>query len=400
LYCPDGKRRYTPRVIRNLIFDWSGTLVDDLPAVWRATNYVLRRARRAEMTLDQFRASFCLPFTNFYRRHVPHIPLPQLEDWYHRRFKQVSSSVRELSHAREFLEFCRARNLRAFLLSSVRRDHYAAQSAMTGFGQFFESPYVEVRDKRKKIHEILEKNRLQAAETLFVGDMQHDIETARLGGLRSCAVLTGYNTLEQLRAAEPDLIVEHLGELRRLFEQGGIDGGGVALPGNEESRDARRLPNPLRAGRVPTATVGALVFNRAGEALLVRTHKWSDLWGIPGGKIKWGEPALKALRREIKEETNLAITDIEYVLVQDCIHPKEFYRDAHFILLNYRCRAVGKLDVRLNEEAREFRWVQPEQALTLPINQPTRRLLAVVLAKRKGRRRKKGKRSHVENQLS
>ncbi len=44
--------------------------------------------------------------------------------------------------------------------------------------------------------------------------MEHDIETAKHGGVHSCAVLTGYNTLEQLRAAKPDLIVEHLGELR------------------------------------------------------------------------------------------------------------------------------------------------------------------------------------------
>ena len=62
----------------------------------------------------------------------------------------------------------------------------------------------------EKIHEILEDNHLAPDETLFIGDMQHDIETARHGGIHSCAVLTGYNTLPQLRAAEPDLIVEHL----------------------------------------------------------------------------------------------------------------------------------------------------------------------------------------------
>ena len=55
-------------MIRNIIFDWSGTLVDDLPAVWKATNYVLAQAERAEMTLEQFRAEFCLPFTSFYER--------------------------------------------------------------------------------------------------------------------------------------------------------------------------------------------------------------------------------------------------------------------------------------------------------------------------------------------
>jgi phosphoglycolate phosphatase-like HAD superfamily hydrolase len=33
------------------------------------------------------------------------------------------------------------------------------------------------------------------------------------------AVLTGYNTLEQLLQAQPDLIVNHLHELRDLLER-------------------------------------------------------------------------------------------------------------------------------------------------------------------------------------
>jgi phosphoglycolate phosphatase len=45
--------------------------------------------------------------------------------------------------------------------------------------------------------------------------MQHDIETARHGGVFSCAVLTGYNSAEQLRASDPDFLVEHLGEFPR-----------------------------------------------------------------------------------------------------------------------------------------------------------------------------------------
>lgn len=112
---------------------------------------------------------------------------------------------------------------------------------------------------------------------------------------------------------------------------------------------------------------------------MIRTHKWSDLWGIPGGKIKWGESSEAALRREIKEETNLDITGIQFVLAQDCIRSKEFYRDAHFILLNYTGRCAGRARVKLNHEARQFCWVPLERALELPVNQPTRRLLRVVL---------------------
>ena len=354
-------------MIRNIIFDWSGTLVDDLPAVFKASNYVLAQSGKPEMSLEQFRAEFSLPFTKFYNRHTPGVPMPQLEDWFHAEFKRAQTAVRELPHARDFLEFCRAKNFRTFLLSTIHADHFKAQCRVTGFDAFLDRPYTDVWDKRKKIHEILRENGLKPDETLFIGDMEHDIETARHGGVHSCAVLTGYNTLEQLRMAKPDLIVEHLRELRGVLEQ-------------NDFLHLKPLAKKLEETPPPLATVGALIFNSKDEALMIRTHKWSNLWGIPGGKIKWGETSEAALRREILEETGLKISDIKFVLVQDCIHSKEFYRDAHFVLLNYTCRCAGKNPrVALNEEGREFRWVKLAEAKKLKLNKPTKILVGAVL---------------------
>lgn len=353
-------------MIRNIIFDWSGTLVDDLPAVWEASNYVLTQAGREEMSLEQFRAEFCLPFKIFYDRHTPDVPMAQLEEWFHGRFRQVQSSVCALPHSQKFLEFCRQHKIRTFLLSTVAPDHFAVQEQATGFGKYLDRPYVGVWDKRQKIHDIIKENQLTPEETLFIGDMQHDIETAKHGGIHSCAVLTGYNTLTQLRSAAPDVIVEHLGELQDTLGQNDFH---------------LRPPNKgFEAAHPPVATVGALVFNRQGNVLLVRTHKWSNLWGIPGGKVKWGEPSETALRRELKEETNLDVDQIQFVLVQDCIHSKEFYRDAHFILLNYTCHCTSDETVTLNDEAQEYRWLTIPAALQMPINAPTRILLKAVAA--------------------
>jgi len=352
-------------VIRNIIFDWSGTLVDDLPAVLKASNFVLTQAGRPAMTLEKFRAEFALPFAKFYDRHTPDVPMDQLEAWFHAEFSQAQGSVVELPHARKFLEFCRAKKIRTFLLSTVHRDYFKVQCDTTGFDAFLDLPYTDVWDKREKIHEILRENNLHPDETLFIGDMEHDIETARHGGIHSCAVLTGYNTLDQLRAAKPDLIVEHLSELRRILEKNNFHLQPVSTEDHAEP---------------PLATVGALIFNGRNEALMIRTHKWSGKWGIPGGKIKRGETALAALRREIKEETNLAVTGIKFVIVQDCISSKEFYRDAHFVLLNYVCRAAGKkLKVILNDEGFEFRWLPLVAAKKLKLNQPTRILIEAVL---------------------
>lgn len=88
---------------------------------------------------------------------------------------------------------------------------------------------------------------------------------------------------------------------------------------------------------------------------------------------------MEALHREIKEETGLDIEDLKFVMAQDCIHSKEFYREAHFVLLNYTCRAHGNGTVKLNDEAQEFRWVTPAQALEMALNQPTRTLIEAAL---------------------
>jgi ADP-ribose pyrophosphatase YjhB (NUDIX family) len=195
--------------------------------------------------------------------------------------------------------------------------------------------------------------------------MEHDIATAKHGGIHSCAVLTGYNTLEQLRAAEPDLIVEHLAELRGVLEK--------------QNFSIHASAGKVGETRIPLATVGALIFNSKNEALMIRTHKWSDKWGIPGGKIKWGETSEAALRREIMEETALKVSDIRFVLAQDCIRSKEFYKEAHFVLLNYTCRCPAKNPaVTLNEEGREFRWLKLAAAKKLKLNRPTKILIAAV----------------------
>ena len=116
---------------------------------------------------------------------------------------------------------------------------------------------------------------------------------------------------------------------------------------------------------------------------MIQTHKWSNMWGIPGGKIQYGETSVDALRREILEETALRVSDIEFAMVQDCIASKEFYREAHFLLLNYTCKVDGGSEVTLNHEAQTFRWASISEALAMPLNQPTRTLIEHVLGNRK-----------------
>lgn len=342
--------------IEALILDWSGTIVDDLTMVWDATNYCFQKFGVAPISRETFREEFCLPFMPFYRRYLPTQSLEEIDRYYFERFNAVQDDVTLLPQAREFLEFARRAGLRIFVLSTMDPVVFERLCERLGINHFYEGAYVGIMDKMEEIHRVIQSNNLDPARTLYVGDMVHDIETARHGGVKSCAVLTGFDRLAKLRPAGPDLIVEHLGELRKRFEQS-------LLP---------RAPQAER--RQPIVTVGALIFNAQGECLMVRTPKWNRSWGIPGGKVRYGEAMEAALVREIKEETGLDVHDIRFVIAQDCIETPEFYRPEHFLLLNFACRTNGTA-VCLNEELEDFRWLSPKDALNLSLNKPTRILI-------------------------
>ena len=125
----------------------------------------------------------------------------------------------------------------------------------------------------------------------------------------------------------------------------------------------------------PVVTVGALVVSPRDRLLFVRTHKWRDTWGVPGGKVEYGESVHAALVREFREETGLEIRDVRWGPVQEAIESEEFHRPAHFLLLNFLARASSE-HVRLNDEAQAYAWLDPEDAAQLELNSFTRRLLA------------------------
>jgi phosphoglycolate phosphatase len=189
-----------------------------MPPVIGATNFVLEKYGRPPLTRDEFRQKFRLPFTEFYEEYLPDVPLPELDAAFHGHFVTIQDDVTPLPGLYEFLEFCRASGRRLFLLSSMKREHFEVQSEKLGLAHYFEHPYVGVLDKRAKIGEILETHGLARDETAFVGDMIHDVETARHGGVMSIAVLTGYDSIEKLTPSKPDVVVTSLDALRRLLQ--------------------------------------------------------------------------------------------------------------------------------------------------------------------------------------
>jgi 8-oxo-dGTP pyrophosphatase MutT (NUDIX family) len=110
----------------------------------------------------------------------------------------------------------------------------------------------------------------------------------------------------------------------------------------------------------------AVVWNPDGSTFLALRRSLDDpvragRWDLPGGNVSYGEDHREAIRREIREETGLEVTDLQLVQVKT-----QMYRggEVYRIFVGHRCQALSDT-VTLSEEHIDHRWVTGEAFMAL-----------------------------------
>ena len=82
-----------------------------------------------------------------------------------------------------------------------------------------------------------------------------------------------------------------------------------------------------------------------------------DTWTLPGGKQEYNETIIEGVIREVKEETNLNISDIELLSVNDDIQS-----DRHYVTITFIAnKCSGKLMCMEKEKEDEWRFFDIEK---------------------------------------
>ncbi len=124
--------------------------------------------------------------------------------------------------------------------------------------------------------------------------------------------------------------------------------------------------------------VVGLVRNQRDQLLLCRMSDdrgvFPGKWGLTGGGVEPGERMEEALRRELREEVGLEITDIRPAFFKDGEYEKTFAdgrrKTVYMIFLLFHCRAVGA-EVSLNAEFSDYAWVPDERLFDYDLNPET-----------------------------
>lgn len=95
-----------------------------------------------------------------------------------------------------------------------------------------------------------------------------------------------------------------------------------------------------------------------------------DSWCLPGGKQEYKESVLEGAKREVKEETNLSVSQLEVFGVNDDIQP-----DRHYLTVWVIARACeGELKVMEAEKQDAWQWFSLD-ALPKRLYSPSKRFI-------------------------
>ena len=192
-----------PNTPHTIVWDFNGTLLDDVRACLDALNVILRANRISPLTAEDYRARFRFPVADFYRElgMVPATPFDweALGESFHMRYL-FSPHLRLQEGAREALLAFRAAGLRQGILSALEQGILEMQ-----LRQFGLTPHLDfIRGSRNydgASKEDAARGLNLQGPVLLVGDTLHDAEVARSQGWDCILCSAGHQNADRLAAA-------------------------------------------------------------------------------------------------------------------------------------------------------------------------------------------------------
>lgn len=109
---------------------------------------------------------------------------------------------------------------------------------------------------------------------------------------------------------------------------------------------------------------------RGNEVLIVERSgdPFGRVWSFPGGHLEWGESLDVAARREVMEETGLAVTIVGAPLVHEVILAGDDGATVrHYVLIVFAATAAANAEPMAASDAFSARFVWPDRIADFPV---------------------------------
>lgn len=181
---------------KNIIWDWNGTILNDAPVAFEATNILLERYGYPKITLEYYRDNVDTPIVNFYskifdfNRHN----MEMLDDEWGVLYNHLSDKIELHADVEEMLSAFANNNLNQIILSAFKTNEITKYARKFSIENYFDdilgTQNIVMESKTIRGRRYMQEHGFVPEQTLYIGDTVHDYDTACNLGI-DCILFSG-----------------------------------------------------------------------------------------------------------------------------------------------------------------------------------------------------------------
>jgi phosphoglycolate phosphatase len=207
------------------VFDWNGTLLDDLEAIVAGDNAERAIFGLAPSDIDSFRQNFKIPISKFYEG-IGISPEEFSEKSeagakaFHEAYEPLVENCSLRPGALELLNYLKNNGFVCIILSNHTHERISFHLNRMDCSNYFET--ILANDdihsnhfvgKSGRLKTYLEETGQDPSRAFIVGDTIEETEIARELCLKSISITGGFGLEERLITAKPDIVIHNLADI-------------------------------------------------------------------------------------------------------------------------------------------------------------------------------------------
>ena len=210
--------------VENILFDFNGTIVDDLDLCLNLLNTMLSMCNHKKVSKEKYLEIFTFPVIEYYKKAgfiFPKDDFPKLANYFIEEYKKENGNCLLNEGVIEILEYFKKLNKNLVIVSASEINLLKDQSKTYKIEQYFNDisglDNINASSKIESARSFLKTKNYDLTKTVFIGDTLHDYEVAQELNVECILVCKGHQSKERLQTCHC-LVIDNILELKNLLE--------------------------------------------------------------------------------------------------------------------------------------------------------------------------------------
>ena len=207
-----------------ILWDWNGTLLDDVDICISCMNEMLRKRNLIEIDRTRYREIFTFPVVNYYKKlgfDFEVEPFADLAVEYIDLYRERSLNASLHNNVSRILESVNSNNYSQIILSAMEQKALEVQVHAKEVPHFFEEiiglDNIHAISKIDNARQFLNWKSISPENCLVVGDTYHDFEVAKELDCKCVLINKGHQNLQNFEFDKEVSVIDDISEIPEIL---------------------------------------------------------------------------------------------------------------------------------------------------------------------------------------